>query len=165
MRLSLTTKIHELLTTYPFLLDYLVGRAPEFGKLRSPVCLELLIDRDWAGVRRAEFVDENDEVGYYSGGEQRIFPRSPPVIGRQVQNCHPPKSLPTVTRILEAFRAGTRDCAEFWITMRGRFLHIRYFAVRDGERRYRGTLEVTQDVTSIRGLTGEHRLLDWAEAQ
>ncbi|HEY3354550.1 MAG TPA: DUF438 domain-containing protein [Polyangia bacterium] len=107
------------------------------------------------------FVDENDEVRYYSGGEKRIFPRTPQVIGRKVQNCHPPKSLHMVNRILEEFRAGRRDAAEFWITMAGRFLHIRYFAMRNADQQYRGTLEVTQDVTGIRALEGQRRLLDW----
>jgi DUF438 domain-containing protein len=106
------------------------------------------------------FVDEHDEVRFYSGGEHRIFPRSPQVIGRKVQNCHPPKSQHVVARILEDFRAGSRDSAEFWITVAGRMVFIRYFAVRDAERRYRGTLEVTQDVTLIRELEGERRLLD-----
>jgi DUF438 domain-containing protein len=107
------------------------------------------------------FVDENDVVRYYSEGKDRIFPRTPAAIGRAVQNCHPPKSLDAVNRILESFRAGTRDVAEFWIAMHGRFVHIRYFAVRDGVGKYRGCLEVTQDVTDIRLLEGERRLLDW----
>lgn len=107
------------------------------------------------------FVNERDEVVYYSATPERIFPRSPGVIGRTVQNCHPPKSIGTVNRILEAFKSGKRDSAEFWIEMRGRFLHIRYFAVRDDAGNYRGTIEVSQDVTGIRGLQGEKRLLDW----
>jgi hypothetical protein len=107
------------------------------------------------------FVDENDEVLYYSATPERIFPRSPGVIGRRVQNCHPPKSVDTVERILAEFKAGTKDTAEFWIRMRGRFLHIRYFAVRDAAGKYRGCLEVSQDVTGIRALDGERRLLDW----
>lgn len=107
------------------------------------------------------FVDENDEVRYYSGGEDRVFPRSPGVIGRRVQNCHPPKSLAMVERILQEFKAGNRDEASFWIDMSSRFLLIRYHAVRDSEGAYRGCLEVTQDVTDIRGLEGERRLLDW----
>jgi hypothetical protein len=107
------------------------------------------------------FVDENDVVRYYSEGRERIFPRTPAAIGRTVQNCHPPKSLDAVNRILESFRAGSKDVAEFWITMGGRFIHIRYFAVRDGAGTYRGCLEVTQDITQIRTLAGERRLLDW----
>jgi hypothetical protein len=107
------------------------------------------------------FVDEDDTVVYYSATPERIFPRSPGVIGRKVQNCHPSKSLDTVNRILEAFKAGRKDDAEFWIEMGGRFLHIRYFAMRDAERRYRGCLEVSQDVTGIRALRGQKRLLDW----
>ena len=107
------------------------------------------------------FVDETDTVRYYSAGAERIFPRSPAVIGRKVQNCHPPDSVHMVNRILDAFRAGERHVAEFWIGLRGRFIHIRYFALRDGQGRYRGCLEVSQDVTAIRELRGERRLLDW----
>ncbi|MCL4476779.1 MAG: DUF438 domain-containing protein [Nitrospirae bacterium] len=107
------------------------------------------------------FVNENDEVAYYSQTKERIFPRSPGVIGRKVQKCHPPKSFYMVQKILDEFRAGKRDVADFWIQMKGRFIHIRYFAVRDSQGNYRGTLEVTQDVTGIRKLEGEQRLLDW----
>lgn len=109
------------------------------------------------------FVDENDVVRYYSDGKERIFPRSPAAIGRQVQNCHPPRSVDTVNRILAAFKQGKQDVAEFWIEMGGRFVHIRYFAVRDDAGKYRGCLEVTQDVTEIRGLAGQRRLLDWKD--
>lgn len=107
------------------------------------------------------FVDENDTVVYYSATPDRIFPRSPGVIGRKVQNCHPAKSLEVVEKILRAFRSGERSSAEFWIESGGRFIDIRYFALRDGKGAYRGALEVTQDVTTIRALSGERRLLDW----
>ncbi|MDH4270695.1 MAG: DUF438 domain-containing protein [Candidatus Aminicenantes bacterium] len=107
------------------------------------------------------FVDETDTVRYYSAGAERIFPRSPAIIGRKVQNCHPPDSVHMVNRILEALREGRRDVAGFWIQLKGRFIYIRYFAVRDGEGHYKGCLEVSQDVTDIRGLQGEQRLLDW----
>ncbi len=106
------------------------------------------------------FVDENDEVRYYSGTNERIFPRSPAIIGRKVQNCHPPASVHRVQEILDAFRAGTRDHAEFWIQMQGRFIHITYHAMRDATGSYRGTLEVTQDIGPLRKLEGEKRLLD-----
>ena len=107
------------------------------------------------------FVNENDEVVYYSQGRERIFPRSPGVIGRKVQKCHPPKSYHTVQKILDEFRAGAKDTADFWIQMKGRFILIRYYAVRDAEGTYRGTLEVSQDITEIRRLEGQKRLLDW----
>lgn len=110
------------------------------------------------------FVDETDTVLYYSATAERVFPRSPGVIGRKVQNCHPPKSVEVVERILAAFRSGEKDEAAFWIASRGKFLHIRYFAMRDKAGAYRGALEVTQDVTGIRELRGERRLLDWDEA-
>ncbi len=106
-------------------------------------------------------VDETDTVVYYSATPDRIFPRSPGVIGRKVQNCHPSKSVDVVNEILQAFKAGTRDVAEFWIETGGRFVQIRYYALRDGQKRYRGCLEVSQDVTDIRRLSGQKRLLDW----
>jgi DUF438 domain-containing protein len=109
------------------------------------------------------YVDENDEVRYFSGTKERIFPRSKAIIGRKVQNCHPPESVHVVEDILKAFRERRKDHADFWIEMRGRFIHIRYFALYDGGGAYRGTIEVSQDVTGIRELEGENRLLDWEE--
>jgi uncharacterized protein len=107
-----------------------------------------------------QYVDEHDRVRFYSEGH-RIFPRSPGVIGRKVQNCHPPQSVHKVQQIIDAFRAGERDNAEFWIEIQGKFLHIRYFAVRDDGGNYRGVVETVQDVTGIRALEGQRRLLDW----
>ncbi|MBI2604677.1 MAG: DUF438 domain-containing protein [Deltaproteobacteria bacterium] len=109
------------------------------------------------------FVNEKDEVLFYSGQKERIFPRSPGVIGRKVQNCHPAASVHIVNEILDEFRKGTKEVAEFWIQYRGRFIHIQYFAVRDPGKNYRGCLEVTQDVTAIRKLEGERRILDWGK--
>lgn len=105
------------------------------------------------------FVDAEDRVAFFSEGD-RIFARTPAVIGRKVSLCHPPKSVATVEKILDDFKSARRDVAEFWIQMRGRFVHIRYFAVRDDEGRYLGTLEVTQDLTRLRALDGERRLLE-----
>jgi len=109
------------------------------------------------------YVDAEDTVRYFSQGRERIFPRSPAIIGRKVQQCHPPASVHRVQRILDDFRAGRRDEAEFWIQIQGKFIHIRYFAVRDEQGEYQGTLEVSQDVTGIRALEGERRLLDEGE--
>jgi uncharacterized protein len=111
------------------------------------------------------FVDEGNDVRFYSGGKHRIFERTPDIIGRNVLNCHHPDSVRLVMRILEDFRNGARDSAEFWIQTGPqdadkRFIHIRYFAVRDAEGKFRGTIEITQDVTDIRKLHGERRLLD-----
>jgi hypothetical protein len=107
------------------------------------------------------FIDENDNVLYYSDVPHRLFPRSPGVIGRNVKNCHPPKSQHIVMKILDAFKKGTKDVAEFWLDVKGNFIHIRYFAVRDKEGKYIGTLEVSQDITKIRKLEGTQRLLNW----
>jgi DUF438 domain-containing protein len=105
-------------------------------------------------------VDEDDRVAYYSKGKERIFPRSPGIIGRKVQRCHPPDSVHAVEKILEAFKNGKRDSAEFWIQLGGKFILIKYFPLRDGNGYYKGCLEVSQDITEIRQLEGEKRLLD-----
>lgn len=107
------------------------------------------------------FVDENDRVKFYNRGEDRVFPRSAGVIGREVRFCHPPKSVDTVLKILEKFKNGTQNTAEFWINYRGQIIHIRYFAVRDSLGTYKGVIEVSQDITKIKNITGEKRLLDW----
>ena len=107
------------------------------------------------------FVDADGFVRYYSETAERLFPRTPGAIGRHVENCHPPKSVHMVMEILRAFSAGERDVAEFWIEMGGKFIHIRYYAVRNPKGAYLGCLEVSQDVTGIRALEGQRRLLEW----
>ncbi len=109
------------------------------------------------------FVDKDDRVRYFSHENgNKIFPRTRGAIGTAVQNCHPSKSVHLVNRILEDFKAGRRDVAEFWIEMGGRKVHIRYFPVRNGGGEYLGTLEVVQDIAPIQRLTGERRLLSEA---
>lgn len=106
------------------------------------------------------YVDKEDRVRYFSGSPDRIFLRTPAVLGRQVQNCHPQKSVHVVQRIVDDFKAGKRDQAEFWLQLEGRFVHIRYWPLRDRRGEYMGVLEMVQDVTGIRQLEGEKRLLD-----
>jgi len=106
------------------------------------------------------FVDHEGKVKYFSQGKERIFTRTEAIIGRQVAMCHPPESVHVVMDIVEQMRTGKRDVAEFWINLRGRFIHIRYFAVRDDAGKYMGVLEVSQDLTELRALQGEKRLLD-----
>lgn len=107
------------------------------------------------------FVDENDKVRYYTEVEEKFFPRSPGAIGLDVRQCHPPKSLHLVEKILEEMKAGTRDTAQFWMdNFKGRFVFIRYDAVRDEDGTYMGCLEAVQDITDLRPLEGSRRLLD-----
>ena len=106
------------------------------------------------------FVDETDTVRYYSRGDDRIFRRTPAVIGRKVQDCHPKESLDKVIQVVSNLKSGKRNVAEFWIDHKGRKIYIRYFAVRDKAGKYLGTLEVTQDITDIQKIAGEKRLLD-----
>lgn len=110
------------------------------------------------------FVDADDRVAFFSEGPDRVFARSRTILGREVKHCHPPKSVDVVERILEDFRSGRQSVAEFWIQMHGKFVHIRYFAVRDEAGAYLGTLEVTQDLTRLRALEGDRRLLQYDEA-
>lgn len=106
------------------------------------------------------FVDANDEVAYFSRPKDRFFPRSVAIIGRNVRNCHPPESVHVVEKIIENFRNGERDQENFWIQMRGQFILIQYFALRNDQGLYIGCLEVSQEISEIKALEGEKRLLD-----
>lgn len=107
------------------------------------------------------YVDENDRVIFYNRGEVRVFPRSAGIIGREVKFCHPPKSVDTVLRILEAFRKGEQNEASFWFNYREKLIYVRYFAVRDSQKNYRGVIEMSQDITETKKIEGERRLLEW----
>lgn len=107
------------------------------------------------------YVDEHNKVRYFNRPKDRIFPRSPSVIGRDVRNCHPAESVDVVNQIIEAFRKNEQSEANFWIEMRGKFLYIRYFALRDKDGVYKGVLELSQEVSEIRNLQGQRRLLQW----
>jgi hypothetical protein len=111
------------------------------------------------------FVDADDRVAFFTEGPDRIFARSKAIIGRKVQHCHPPSSVDVVDRILHDFRAGRQNVAEFWIDFHGKFVHIRYFAVRDRQGQYLGTVELTQDIAPLRALQGERRLLGYNESR
>ncbi len=111
------------------------------------------------------FVDADNTVKFFSSPKHRIFPRTKSIIGRKVQNCHPPESVHVVDQIVEAFRSGEKDEANFWIQMGPKFVLIRYFAVRDAKGLFMGTLEVSQEISELRSLEGERRLLDWEEEE
>jgi len=106
------------------------------------------------------FVDRDNKVKYFSKSKDRIFLRTKSVLGREVQNCHPPQSVDKVMQIVDWFKKGERDSVDFWINFKDRVVYIRYFAVRDKDGNYLGTLEVTQDITQIKELKGEKRLAD-----
>ncbi|MCD4834522.1 MAG: PAS domain-containing protein [Bacteroidales bacterium] len=107
------------------------------------------------------YVDENNKVKYFSSPKKRIFPRTNAIIGRDVKNCHPQESVHIVEQIIEAFREGKKDKANFWIKMKDEFILIQYFAIRDKSGNYKGVIEVSQEVSEIKALEGENRLLDW----
>lgn len=107
------------------------------------------------------FVDKNDRVKYFSQGSHRIFDRNRSILNRSVQMCHPPSSVHIVDQILDDFKSGRESRAPFWINMDGRFIHIEYFAVRNDKGEYLGTLEMSQDLTGLRALEGEQRLLSY----
>jgi DUF438 domain-containing protein len=107
------------------------------------------------------FVDKDDIVRYFSHGNERIFQRSLAILGRKVQYCHPPSSVHIVEKILDDFRSGIQNKASFWINFQGKFVYISYYAMRDEKNEYLGTLEVTQDLTELRKLDGERRILEY----
>lgn len=111
------------------------------------------------------FVDAEDRVAFFSEGPDRIFARCKAIIGRKVQHCHPPRSADTANKILEDFRSGRQNVAEFWINFQGKFAHIRYFAVRNAEGKYLGTVELTQDLAPLRQISGERRLLAYESGE
>lgn len=105
------------------------------------------------------FIDQDDVVRYFSHGKERIFVRTKAVIGRTVQNCHPPKSVHMVEEILQDFKSGKKDSEDFWIKFKDKYVYIRYFAVRDEKGTYMGTLEFTQNIAPIKEIDGEKRIL------
>jgi PAS domain S-box-containing protein len=149
---------------------YVLSVAPAKTSLRKwkdkKAMIENLNKEQLAGILEAlpvevSFVDENDLVRFWNKHETRIFKRPISVVGKSVQNCHPKHSVDKVNQILSDFKSGKRDSAEFWIDLRGRKVYIRYFAVRDKTGRYLGTLEVSQDITEIKKIEGEKRLLEY----
>lgn len=105
------------------------------------------------------FIDQDDVVRYFSHGKERIFARTKAVIGRTVQNCHPPRSVHVVEELLADFKAGKKDSEDFWIKFRDKYVYIRYFAIRDENSQYMGTLEFTQNIDPIKAIEGEKRIL------
>jgi DUF438 domain-containing protein len=142
------------------------GQAPDHGagRIHMPTgsfSLEELLGVFQTMPFDVTFVDKDDTVRYFSPGRERIFDRSRAILGRKVQYCHPPKSVHIVNQIVRDFKEGKQDRARFWISMKGRRIYICYYAVRNGQGEYLGTLEVTQDVTELKDLEGERRLLTY----
>jgi hypothetical protein len=128
--------------------------------------IENLNQEQLAGILEAipveiSFVDDKDLVRFWNKHEARIFKRPASVIGKSVQNCHPKQSVDKVNRVLSDLKSGRRDSAEFWINLGEKQVYIRYFAVRDKTGKYLGTLEATQDITEIKKIEGEKRLLEY----
>jgi hypothetical protein len=111
------------------------------------------------------FVDKNDKVKYFTQGKERIFARSRSIINRDVRLCHPPGSTHIVEKIVEDFKSGKASHAPFWIQMKGKFIKIEYFALRDENGEYLGTLEYSQDLSENRALEGEQRILSYGESK
>lgn len=111
------------------------------------------------------FVDKDDKVKFFSHGPNRIFTRNRAILGRDVRMCHPPSSVHVVDQIIEDFRSGKESSAAFWINMQGRFIYIEYFAMRGKEGDYLGTIEFTQDLTQLRKLEGDQRLLSYTKKE
>ena len=107
------------------------------------------------------FIDESDILKFWNKHDTRVFKRPHSALGKSTQQCHPPRSLPKVNQVLSDLKGGKRDVAEFWIDLRGSKIYIRYFAVRDKTGKYLGTLEVGQDITKIKQIEGEKRLLEY----
>lgn len=140
--------------------------APKDGRVRlssgsfTPKELEVMLNTLPIDIT---FVDGEDKVKYFSQGKERIFDRNRAILGRDVRLCHPPSSVHVVEQIVADFKAGRQDCAPFWIQMGGKFIHIAYYAMRDSDGTYLGTVEMSQDLTALRALEGEQRILSYQE--
>ncbi len=127
--------------------------------IMTPVELEAVLNRLPVDLT---FVDKAGVVRYFNRAEERVFARTKAVIGRQVQNCHPPASVHIVEKLVEDLQSGRKEHEDFWIRMGETFVYIRYFAVRDEHEDYLGTLEVTQNIKPIQAISGEKRLVSEA---
>jgi hypothetical protein len=107
------------------------------------------------------FVDKNDKVKFFTQGKHRIFDRNRAILGRDVRLCHPPHSMHIVDQILSDFKSGKESSAPFWIQLQGKFIYINYLPLRDKNNNYLGTIEFSQDLTELRALEGEQRLLSY----
>jgi len=107
------------------------------------------------------FVDKDDKVKFFNQSSDRIFQRNRAILNRDVRHCHPPASAHIVDKIIEDFRSGAQSSAPFWINKGGKFIHIEYFALRNEQGEYLGTLEVSHDLTHYRSLEGEQRILSY----
>lgn len=105
------------------------------------------------------FVDKNDTVKYFTQGKERIFARAKTVLGRKVENCHPPASVHIVEKVVEDLKSGKKDHEDFWLKLGDKFVYIRYFAVRNAKGEFLGVMELTQDIKPIQEITGEKRLM------
>lgn len=106
------------------------------------------------------FIDKDNIVKYFTLGKERIFARTKAIIGRNVSNCHPPASVHIVEQMVEDFKSGRKDHEDFWIKMGSMYVYIRYFAVRDENGEYLGTMEITQNIAPIQAIQGEKRLVE-----
>lgn len=111
------------------------------------------------------YTDASNTVKFFSEGTERIFPRTRAILGRKVENCHPPKSVDKVEQVVENLRSGRKDVEDFWIQLHGKFIYIRYFALRDENGEFLGTLEVTQNIQPLRELEGEQRLVNFSPGE
>jgi PAS domain S-box-containing protein len=111
-------------------------------------------------------IDRNEKVLAWNKHSTRIFKRPEAVVGRDVRNCHPKKSLGKVEQILQEMKAGKRDKARFYIDLplgpnqEKQKVMIEYYALRDAQGKYLGCLEASQNIAELQKLSGEKRLLD-----
>ena len=123
----------------------------------SPRELEMLLNHLPLDIT---YVDKSGIVKYFSAGAERIFPRTKTIIGRKVENCHPPASVHIVEKLVEDFKSGAKDHEDFWLRLGEKYVYIRYFAVRDKQGEFAGVLEVTQDIKPLQAISGEKRIAD-----
>ena len=99
-----------------------------------------------------DLIDSTDHFAWYSDKPNREHVRNVASLNETVQECHPPKAVPAVMAIINSFREGKEDVVTRPLWMHGHRSLIQYYALRDVNGHYLGTIEFTGNVEYILNL-------------
>lgn len=99
-----------------------------------------------------DLIDSTDHFAWFSDKPNREHVRNTASLGETVQECHPPMAVPAVMSIINSFREGKKDVVTRPLWMNGHRSLIQYYALRDINGHYLGTIEFTGSVEYILNL-------------
>ncbi|GAB4354574.1 MAG: hypothetical protein Kow0099_38720 [Candidatus Abyssubacteria bacterium] len=105
------------------------------------------------------FIDENDRIRYWNESKARLMEAQEDRLGQDVRGCHQEKSLPRLEQMLSDFKSGKKDEDEFWVEIEEMGLKAlnRFFAIRDAQGNYLGTMEYLLNFAYINGIAEEKK--------